>query len=171
MLKKVFKCVLMSLLSLFLCISNVHGIETLRSVELLPNSETEVKGIVPANGGIYLGLWVSTNDENIENVSSNLIWPKSIKVEIVNDKGRCIWKRVLTVDDGFEVLRGRNMGSWEILPSPDRRNIKDPLLRPLIQLDRGNQYSIHVTVGHIPVASLGIEYHLEILQATPEDLK
>jgi len=171
MSRKVFRSILMSLLSIFFCIPNVHGVETLRSVALLPNSETEVNGIVPSSGGIYFGLWVSTNDENIEDISSNLIWPKSIKVEIVDDKGRYIWKRVLTVDDGYEVLRGRNMCSWEILPSPDRRNIKDPLLRSLIQLDRGNQYSIHVTVGQIPVASLGIKYHLEILQATPEDLR
>ena len=133
--------------------------------KLSSNSQEVVNGVIPEYEGIGMGLMISTIRENIEDVPANSIWPAWIEVKIVNDKGSQVWIRKFTVDDGFEVLRGPNLGLWELLPSPDRRKVEDPFLRSLIPLDRRIEYSIHVNVGQIPVLSFEIEYRLEILQA------
>ena len=166
MSKKALQFVLfLSILSLLACSKGVQRSESLGSAKLSSDSQEVINGVIPEYDGIGIGLTISTVKENIKNVPANSIWPTWIEVEIINDKGAQVWKRTFTERDGFEVLRGRNLCMWELLPAPERREMADPYLRPLIPLDSGLEYSIRLNVGQIPAAPFEVEYRLEILQA------
>jgi hypothetical protein len=165
MLRKAFQSALLfSLLSLVACSGHARQSLNIASVKLSSDFQKTVHGVIPEYDGIVLGLVISTETENIRDVPVDSIWPGWIGVEIVNDKGVPVWKHTFTAADGYKVLRGRNLGMWELLPSPDRHGIKDPALRPVIPLEPGLEYSIRVEWGQLPSVPFEIKYSLEILQ-------
>jgi hypothetical protein len=165
MLKKAFQSMMiLSLLGLFACSEVSPQVQSVASVKLLPNSHNVVDAVVTDYEGIGMGLTISTDRENIKEVPANTIWPDRIEVEIVNDKGVRVWTHTFTAADGCEVIRGRNLAVWELLPSRDRRFLKDAYLRTLISLDPDTKYSLHVNVGKVPSVPYAIAYSMEIMQ-------